>query len=103
MASCVIYPYIENYTVPSGCGQVVVAMVKWLWLWSSGCACGQVVVVVVKWLWSIETQCHYEPQFSPHVSDNVKCRSTHVIFVAYQEQALKHICGCTGVHGYFNV
>ena len=41
-------------------------------MWSSGC--GQVVVVVVKWLWlwSIETQCHYEHQFSPHVSDNVK-------------------------------
>ena len=27
----------------------------------------------------------------------------HVIFVANQEQSLKNICGCTGVHIYFNV
>ena len=61
-----------------------------LWLWSCGCGCGHVVNwscgqlvmwssgQVVKWscgqvvMWYIETQCHYERQFSPHLSDNIK-------------------------------
>ena len=71
--------YVRNQRLWSS-GRVVV--VVWLWLWSSG----RVVVVKWLWLWSTETQCHYEHQFSPHVSDNMKEHpDCYVTFVANQE------------------
>ena len=70
------------------CGQVV--------MWSSG--------HVVKW--SIETPCHYENQFSPRLSDNIKdapglsrdiCSQSGTIIKTYLWRARIFPCiiGCT--------
>ena len=75
-------------------------MVKWSGGQVVKWSCGH----VVKWssgqvvMWSIETQIIMSrpTRFLPHVSYNVKRESTHVIFVANQEQALQYILGALG-------